>query len=110
MAFLKPNDELVISVALVAIEYGIFAQGTPNLADVRADEPSVAPGSSSMNTYKAVNTAFITSAGVTLAIAALAKSRTVFIIGGAVALAEAWKYHFHNFGPSLSKDASGAMG
>ena len=39
MAFLKPSDELVISVALVAIEYGIFSQGTPNLADVRADEP-----------------------------------------------------------------------
>lgn len=110
MGFLKPTDELVISAALVAIEYGIFSQGTPNLADVRADEPSVAPGSSSMNTYKAVNTSFITAIGVTTAFAALGKSRTVFVIGGAVALAEAWKYHFHNFGPSLSKDASGAVG
>ena len=82
MAFLKPTDELVISAALVAIEYGIFSQGAPNLADVRADEPSVAPGSSSMNTYKAVNTSFITAIGVTTAFAALGKSRTVFIIGG----------------------------
>ena len=110
MAFLKPENELLISVATLGIVYGIFAQALPPLNDVRADEPSTAPGSSSMNTYKATNTATITAAAIVGSLALLGKSRTVFIVGGAGILLETWKYHFHNFGPSLSRDASGAMG
>lgn len=110
MAILKPESELLIATATVGIVYGIFSLNLPSLADVRADEPSTAPGSSSMNTYKAVNTATITSAALVAALAMLGKSRTVFIVGGGTILLESWKYHFHNFGPSLSKDASGAMG
>ena len=92
---IKPETELLIGTAVAGIVYGIFAQGAPNLADVRADEPN-------MNTYKAVNTATITAAGVVGALGLLSRSPTVFIIGGAMTVFEAWKYHAHNFGGSAS--------
>jgi hypothetical protein len=104
---LKPENELVISGVTAGIVYGIFTLNVPPLADVRANEVSTSPGSSSMNTYKVVNTATITSAAVVTGLALLARSKTVFIVGGALTLIEAWKYHFHNFGTSASKESAG---
>jgi hypothetical protein len=92
---LKPDQELLIGTGVAAIVYGIFSQGAPNLADVRADEPN-------MNTYKAVNTAVITATAVVGTLGLLSRSPTVFILGGAMTVFEAWKYHFHNFGGSAS--------
>lgn len=88
---LKPEGELTVGALSATIVYSIFALNAPNLADVRADQPS-------MNTYKAVNTATFTSAAVVSGLALLSKSPTVLVIGGAMTLFEAWKYHFHNFG------------
>ena len=88
---LRPEGELTIGALSATIVYSIFALNAPNLADVRADQPS-------MNTYKSVNTATFTSAAVVSGLALLSKSPTVLVIGGAMTLFEAWKYHFHNFG------------
>lgn len=92
---LKPDQELLIGTAVAGIVYGVFSQGVPNLADVRADEAN-------MNTYKAVNTAVITSTAVVTALGLLGRSPTIFILGGAMTVFEAWKYHFHNFGGSMT--------
>lgn len=92
---LKPDQELLIGAAAAGIVYGIFSQGVPNLADVRADEAN-------MNTYKAVNTATITASAVVITLGLLGRSPTIFILGGGMTVFEAWKYHFHNFGGSAS--------
>lgn len=104
---LKPENEIIISGVTAGIVYGIFALNVPNLADVRADTISTQPGSSCMNTYKTVNTATITSAAVVTGLALLSKSRTVFVVGGAMTIIESWKYHFHNFGRSAATDGAG---
>jgi hypothetical protein len=95
---LKPEGELTVGALSATIVYSIFQLNAPNLADVRADQPN-------MNTYKSVNTATYTSAAVVAGLALLAKSPTVLIIGGAMTLFEAWKYHFTNFGTSASAQA-----
>lgn len=89
---LKPSDELVVGGLSATIVYAIFAINAPNLADVRYDQPG------NMNTYKSVNTATWTATAVVASLSLLAKSPTVFIIGGAMILAETWKHHFANFG------------
>lgn len=103
---LKPENELVISGVTAGIVYAIFSNGVPNLADVRADEMSTTPGSTCMNTYKTVNTATLTAAAVVTGVALLSRSKTVFVVGGAMTLIEAWKYHFHNFGTSRSMESA----
>jgi hypothetical protein len=89
---LKPENELIIGGATIGIVYSIFSLNTPNLADVRADQPG------NINTHKAVKQAVYTSAAVTAALGLLGKSPTVFILGGAMTVYEAWKYHFANWG------------
>jgi hypothetical protein len=89
---LKPSDELVVGATSIAIVYAIFAQSTPNLADVRADMPG------NHNTYSSVKLATVTSIAAVGSLALISKSPTVFTIGGAMILFESWKYHFANFG------------
>lgn len=101
---LKPDQELLIGLGAAGLVYGIFSLGVPNLADVRADEQN-------MNTYKAVNTATLTSAAVVTTLGLLGRSPTIFILGGGMAVFEAWKYHFHNFGGSASsRNEQGQIG
>jgi hypothetical protein len=89
---LKPTDELIVSATSIAIVYAIFSQGTPNYADVRADTPG------NSNTHAAVKMAAVTSVGVVGTLALVAKSPTVFTIGGLMIIFETWKYHFANYG------------
>jgi len=89
---LKPSDEIVVGATSIALVLAIFATNAPNLADVRADQPG------NMNSYKSANLATITSVAAVGALAILGKSPTVFTIGGAAILFEAWKHHFANFG------------
>lgn len=99
MAFsLKPENELIISGLGITIVYAIFALNTPNLADVRHDEPG------NMNTYKSVNIATWTSVAVISALALLGKSHTVFVAGGVMTLFETWKQHYANFGAYGSQE------
>jgi hypothetical protein len=103
MSGLKPDSELLVGGMAATIVYSIFAINAPNLSDVRADSPE---NGNQTNTYKSVNTATWTAAAVTAGLALLSKSPTVFVIGGVMTLAEAWKHHFANFGSSPAKDAA----
>lgn len=86
------GHQLITAGLSATVVYSIFALNVPNMADVRADEPG------NTNTYKSVNTATWTAAGVTAGLALLAKSPTVFVVGGLLTLVETWKYHAANFG------------
>jgi hypothetical protein len=88
---LKPDSELLVGGTSVALVLAIFAQNTPNLADVRAATPG------DVNTHKSVKLAAITSFAAVGALALLGKSPTVMVIGGAAILFETWKYHFANY-------------
>jgi hypothetical protein len=103
---LKPSDELIVSATSIALVLAIFSQNTPNLADVRADQPG------NVNTHKSVKLAAITSVATVGALSLLAKSPTVFSVGGAAILFETWKYHFANYGANGTQDnaVSGAVG
>lgn len=102
-ALLKPSEEVVVSATGIAIVMAIYAQNTPNLADVRADQPN------NVNTYKSTKMAAITSIAVVGTLALLAKSPTVFSVGGAMVIFETWKYHTANFGKNGSADNAAAV-
>lgn len=88
---LKPSDELIVGATSVSLVYIIFAQGCPNLADIRADKPG------NVNTHKSVKLSAITATAAVGSLALIAKSPTVFVIGGAMILFETWKNHFANY-------------
>jgi hypothetical protein len=95
---LKPSDELIVGSTSVAIVYAIFAQAVPPYGDIRADQPG------NINTYKTVKMAAITSIAAVGALALLAKSPTVFTVGGAMIIFETWKNHYANFGADGTKE------
>ncbi len=79
MAGLKPSEEIIAATFGVASVVGIFANMTPNLADVRAD----ANGSNNPMTHKSIRAASVTSAAIVSGIALLAQSPSVFVAGAA---------------------------
>jgi hypothetical protein len=85
---LKPNEEIQVSALSAAVVYGIFQVNAPNLADVRASRPGNA------HVHGSVKTAAWTATAVTAGLALLAKSPTIFIVGGVMTVIESWKY-FH---------------
>jgi hypothetical protein len=101
---IKPSDELIVGATSIALVLAIFSQNTPNLADVRADRVS------NVNTHKSTKMAAITATGVVGALSLLAKSPTVFVIGGAAILFETWKLHFANYGVNGTEQNQQAAG
>jgi hypothetical protein len=95
---LKPNEEIQVGALTAAIVYGIFQLDAPNLADVRASEPNTG---SAQHVHGSVKTAAWTATVVTGGLALLAKSPTIFVIGGIMTIIESWKY-FH--GNAISPD------
>jgi hypothetical protein len=95
---LKPESELLIAATAVAIVISVFNSNTPNLADVRHDQPG------NMNTHKATKLAAITSVAYIGSLALLSRSPTVFIYGGGAILFETWKLHFANHGASGAQE------
>lgn len=93
MAGLKPNEEIQVSALVATVVYGIFQLNAPNLSDVKASAPG---GAASVNTHNSVKTAIWTSAAVISGLALLAKSPTVYIVGGAMITVEGWKYYHAN--------------
>ena len=89
---IKPSDELIVGATSIALVLAIFSQNTPNLADVRADKTN------NVNTHKSTKMAAITATATVGALSLLAKSPTVFVIGGLAILFETWKLHFANYG------------
>lgn len=90
---LKPNEQIVTSAAVAAAVYAIFQVNAPNLADVKASAPG---GPASLNTFKSVKMATYTSVALVAGLGILAKDPTIYIVGGLVVVAEAWKFHHAN--------------
>jgi hypothetical protein len=90
MAGLKPSEELQVSAITTALVVGIWQLDAPNLSSVKAAMPN------NSTVHSSVKTAAWTSAVITAGIALLAKSPTVFIVGGVVTVLESWKYYHAN--------------
>lgn len=90
---LKPNEQIVISAAVVTAVYGIFQLNAPNLADIKASAPG---GAASKNTHSSVKTAVWTSAIMVSGLGLLAKDPTIYIVGALATIAEAWKFYHAN--------------
>jgi hypothetical protein len=102
---LKASEELTIGGITAGIVYAIGQVTLPNYNDVRADKPG------NVNTYKTTKTFAWTSTAVVGGLALLGRSPTILIIGGAVILAETWKYHYANHAADGSKEtAAGYQG
>lgn len=99
---LKASDELIVSVTAIALVVSVFQGSLPPLADIRADEKS------NINTHKTTKMAAITSAAIVGTVALVAKSPTVFIIGGGAILFETWKNHFANHGANGTQENAAA--
>lgn len=93
MPGLAPPEELQVSALSAAIVYGIFQLNAPNLSDVKASRPG---SDASMNTHRSVKTAVWTSAVIVSGLSLLAKSPTIFVIGGLMTAVEGWKYYHAN--------------
>ena len=101
---LKPNEEVMASAFALTAVYTIFSTQVPNMADVKA-----APSNNS-TVYKSVRGAAIEATAVVSGIALLAKSPTIFTVGGLGIVALAWHYHHANaVAPSTGK-ATTAVG
>jgi hypothetical protein len=102
---LKPSDELMVGALSAGIVYAIGQVTLPNYNDVRADRPG------NVNTYKSTKTFAWTATAVVGGLALLGRSPTVIIIGGAMILAETWKFHYANHAADGSKEtAAGYQG
>lgn len=104
---LKPNEEIQVGALTAALVYGIFQLNAPNLADVRASQPGTP---NSQHVHGSVKTAAWTATVAVSGLALLAKSPTIFIIGGLMTVAESWKYyHANSISPDTGKVPAGAM-
>lgn len=91
MAFnLKPNEEIMAAAFALSGVYAVFSIEAPNLADVRAAKPG------NKIVHGSVRTAAITSGAMVAGVALLAKSPTVFVVGGLATAAMAWTYYHGN--------------
>ena len=100
MAFggLKPNEEIMASAFALTAVYTIFSSQVPNMADVKA-----APSNNPV-VFKSVKGAALESTAVVSGIALLAKSPTIFTVGGLAIVALSWHYHHANaLQPSTGK-------
>jgi hypothetical protein len=103
---LKPSEEVQVGALTAAVVYGIFQLDAPNLSDVRASQPGTANAG---HVHGSVKTAAWTAATVTAGLAILAKSPTIFIIGGVMTVIESWKfYHANAISPATGKVPAGA--
>lgn len=100
---LKPNEEIQVGALVAAGVYGIFQLNSPNLSDVKAAPPG------SQVAHGSVKTAAWTAAVFVSGLAILAKSPTIYVIGGAMIVAESWKYfHANRVDPATGKPAPAA--
>lgn len=90
MASLKPSEEIQVSALSAAVVYSVFQLNAPNLADVKGAQPG------NPTVHKSVKTAALTATAVTAGLALLAKSPTIFIVGGLLTVIESWKFYHGN--------------
>ena len=105
MSGLKPSEEIQVGALVAAVVYGIYQLDAPPLADVRVSQAGTA---NAQHVHGSVKTAAWTAAVVTAGLAILAKSPTIFIIGGVMNTIEAWKYYHANaISPDTGKVPTG---
>jgi hypothetical protein len=83
MADLKPSDELVAGSFAVATVIAVFGNYTAPVNDIQGDKPS-------NQTHNDTRRAAVTAGAIVSGVALLAKSPTVFVLGGATILIESW--------------------
>jgi hypothetical protein len=81
---LKPEMSLGASLAVMALDFGIFQLNMPNLADIKASAPHNAAIESARKSF--IWTAISASAALSL----LAHDPNIFIFGGGFAVALDW--------------------
>jgi len=99
MAALKPSEELVAASFGVATVVSVFGSYTASVNDLKSDQPS------HQNTSDAKRAA-VTSTAIISGIALLAKSPTVFVVGGVTILLEYWQRAHANY--TMPKGAQGS--
>jgi len=87
---LKPSEELVAASFAVATVVSVYGNYTAPVMDMKADSPS-------HQTHRDNQRAAFVSAAIVSGIALLAKSPTVFVIGGATILLEHWMRAHANY-------------
>jgi hypothetical protein len=97
---LKPNEEIMSASFAVAAVIAIFSSSTPNKADVRASKPG------NPIVHKSTKAAAVESLAVVAGIALLAKSPTVYVVGGLTIVVESWLLYAANANnPATGKPA-----
>lgn len=98
MSLLKPEISIPAALALGVAVYGIFQVNLPSITEVRAadmDNTDVA-GAERAATWEA--------AGLVSTISLIAKDPTIFMVGGLITVALAWKYrHANAVNPMIGK-------
>jgi hypothetical protein len=87
---LKPEHSLGASLAVMAVDFGIFQLNMPGLADVK----NSAPHSSATDSARKASTWL--SISTCAALALLARDPNIFIFGGGFAVALDWYYRHAN--------------
>lgn len=85
---LKPEVSIGTGLGVAGLVFAIYANATPNIADVRAADP----GNQDIDATRKM--AAFTSVGVVSGVSLIAKDPTVLIIGGAMVIAMDW-WHRH---------------
>lgn len=105
MPGLKPSEEIQVGALTGAIVYGVFQLNVNGLADVRASQPGTPDA---QHVHASVKSAAWTATIITAGLALLAKSPTIFIIGGIMTTVESWKYYHANaISPQTGKVPAG---
>jgi hypothetical protein len=87
---LKPEHSFGASVAVMALDFGIFQLNLPSLSDVKASAPH--------NSYmkSSITAAGWTSVSACAALSLLARDPNIFIFGGGFAAVLTWYYKHAN--------------
>ncbi len=106
MPVLSVSEDVQVGALTAAVVYGIFQLNAPNMSDVKG---MAQPGNP--HVHSSVKTAAWTATVVTAGLSLLAKSPTIFVIGGVMTVIETWKYYHANVtDPSTGKIDPNAFG
>lgn len=103
MSVLKPEISIPAALALGVAVYGIFQVNLPNLTEVRAADMG------NKDVESAERAATWESAGLVSTISLISKDPTIFLVGGAITLALAWKYRHANMVHPATGRATGPL-
>jgi hypothetical protein len=103
MSVLKPEISIPAALALGVAVYGIFQVNLPNITEVRAADMG------DKDVDAAERAATWESAGLVATISLVAKDPTIFLVGGLITIALAWKYRHANMVHPATGKATGAL-